>query len=75
MMHGILSWLLRDRWGGDNTDLAHFDLVANAKLCEKNFCEGLETYKTLTVPTLENIQTLILGVISSVSLLLRCIKN
>lgn len=33
-----------------------------AKLCEKNFVAGLQDYDCLVTPTLENIQSLLLGV-------------
>jgi hypothetical protein len=46
----------------DDLFLAGFDLSTYKDTTETNFVLGLQTYETMTIPTLENIQALFLGV-------------
>ncbi|KAF9641547.1 putative c6 transcription factor protein [Lasiodiplodia theobromae] len=61
LMHGILFFTLRDYITENDTALSNWDLAAYAELCEHNFYQCLERYESLVVPTLENIQSLLLA--------------
>ncbi|KAF2452502.1 C6 transcription factor [Lineolata rhizophorae] len=61
LMHALLYYIMRDYAEEDYSDLSEFDLATYKDICEKNLYKGLETYETLVTPTLENIQSLLLG--------------
>lgn len=61
-MHGLLFFTLRDYITEGDDALSNWDLAQYADLCEQNFFKCLETYDSLAIPTLENIQSLILAV-------------
>ncbi|OMP86921.1 putative transcriptional regulatory protein C11D3.07c [Diplodia seriata] len=61
-MHGILFFTLRDYITENDNALSNWDLHTYAELCEHNFYQCLERYESLVVPTLENIQSLMLAV-------------
>lgn len=61
-MNGLLFYLLDAYSKEDHDDLSSSDCETYAKLCEKNFCDGVQDYETLVTPTLENIQCLMMGV-------------
>ncbi|KAL1615714.1 hypothetical protein SLS54_008844 [Diplodia seriata] len=62
LMHGILFFTLRDYITENDNALSNWDLHTYAELCEHNFYQCLERYESLVVPTLENIQSLMLAV-------------
>ena len=62
LLNGLLFYLL-DTYSQENSpDLSSSECAAYAKLCEKNFCDGIQEYECLVTPTLENIQCLMMGV-------------
>ncbi|GME53107.1 C6 transcription factor [Neofusicoccum parvum] len=61
LMHGILFFTIRDYITENDNALSQWDLPAYADLCERNFYRCLETYESLVIPTLENIQSLLLA--------------
>ncbi|KAK7707429.1 hypothetical protein SLS57_009299 [Botryosphaeria dothidea] len=61
LMHGLLFFTLRDYITEGDDALSNWDLAQYADLCEQNFFKCLETYDSLAIPTLENIQSLILA--------------
>ncbi|OJD36814.1 c6 transcription factor [Diplodia corticola] len=61
LMHGLLFFTLRDYITENDTALSNWDLPVFAELCEHNFYQCLERYESLVVPTLENIQSLLLA--------------
>lgn len=60
LMNGLLFYVFGQYCmeGGDVNTL----YVTCAKLCERNFVAGLQDYDCLVTPSLENIQSLLLGV-------------
>jgi hypothetical protein len=61
LLNGLLFYLL-DAYSQENSpDLSSSECAAYAKLCEKNFCDGILEYECLVTPTLENIQCLMMG--------------
>jgi len=75
-MNGLLFYLL-DAYSQENqADLSSSDCATYAKLCEKNFCDGIQDYECLVTPTLENIQCLMMGVcIPAFYLHLQCLSK
>ncbi|TVY31773.1 putative transcriptional regulatory protein [Lachnellula subtilissima] len=61
LMNGLLFYLLDAYSQEDQADLSSSDCATYAKLCEKNFCDGIQDYECLVTPTLENIQCLMMG--------------
>lgn len=61
-MHGLLYFTMRDYKIEDDGSLSQWDLSTYTELCERNFYQGLETYESLVIPTLENIQSLFIAV-------------
>lgn len=61
LMHGVLFFLLKDFAGRKEDIMKEIDL-SYIDLCERNFCRGLEVFETFTIPTLENILCLFMGV-------------
>lgn len=59
-MNGILFYVFGEYCMDGGPDRALYPTYA--KLCEKNFVAGLQDYDCLVIPTLENIQSLLLGV-------------
>ncbi len=59
-MNGVLFYVFAEycRDGGPESSM----YPTYAKLCEENFVAGLQDYDCLVTPTLENIQSLLLGV-------------
>lgn len=62
LMHGLLFFSLRDYINEGDDVLSNWDLQQYSALCEQNFHKCLETYESLSIPTLENIQSLLLAV-------------
>ncbi|KAH8762821.1 fungal-specific transcription factor domain-containing protein [Hyaloscypha finlandica] len=61
LLNGLLFYLL-DTYSQENSpDLSSSECAAYAKICEKNFCDGIQEYECLVTPTLENIQCLMMG--------------
>ncbi|EKG15372.1 Transcription factor fungi [Macrophomina phaseolina MS6] len=61
LMHGLLFFSLRDYINEGDDVLSNWDLQQYSALCEQNFHKCLETYESLSIPTLENIQSLLLA--------------
>lgn len=62
LLHGLLYFVVRDYLHEDDPDLAKFDASTYCKFCEDRFSAGLKSYEMMIDPTLEKIQTLLLGV-------------
>lgn len=60
--YGFLYFIIRDYWSQQDPALREYDAQAIIDLCETRFCAGLESFETLTVPVLPNIQALLIGV-------------
>jgi hypothetical protein len=60
--YGFLYFVVRDYWSQQDPALREYDAQAIIDLCETRFCAGLESFETLTVPVLPNIQALLIGV-------------
>ncbi|KAE9381116.1 hypothetical protein N431DRAFT_1642 [Stipitochalara longipes BDJ] len=61
LVNGLLFYLF-DAYSQENdSELSSSDCIAYAKLCEKNFCNGIQDYECLVTPTLANIQCLMMG--------------
>ncbi|KAG9664742.1 putative C6 transcription factor, partial [Aureobasidium melanogenum] len=63
--YGFLYFIIRDYWSQQDPALREYDAQAIIDLCETRFCAGLESFETLTVPVLPNIQTLLIGAIKA----------
>ncbi|KAH7010958.1 fungal-specific transcription factor domain-containing protein [Macrophomina phaseolina] len=61
LMHGLLFFTMRDYVTENDSGLSNWDLSTYVDLCERNFHQCLETYESLVIPTLQNIQTLLLA--------------
>jgi hypothetical protein len=67
LLSGVLLYLIEDHLetpyedGGISSEDAP-EYRASRDLCEKNFYSGLQSFDALTIPTLENVQSLLLGV-------------
>ena len=62
LVNGLLFYLFDSYSQESNSDLSTSDYATYSKLCEKNFCDGVQDYECLVTPTLENIQCLMMGV-------------
>ncbi|KAH0395302.1 putative C6 transcription factor, partial [Aureobasidium melanogenum] len=63
--YGFLYFVVRDYWSQQDPALREYDAQAIIDLCETRFCAGLESFETLTVPVLPNIQALLIGAIKA----------
>ncbi|KAH0350592.1 putative C6 transcription factor, partial [Aureobasidium melanogenum] len=63
--YGFLYFVIRDYWSQQDPALREYDAQAIIDLCETRFCAGLESFETLTVPVLPNIQALLIGAIKA----------
>ncbi|KAH0339787.1 putative C6 transcription factor, partial [Aureobasidium melanogenum] len=63
--YGFLYFVIRDYWSQRDPALQGYDAQAIIDLCETTFCAGLESFETLTVPVMPNIQSLLLGAIKA----------
>ncbi|KAH8585442.1 fungal-specific transcription factor domain-containing protein [Bisporella sp. PMI_857] len=61
LVNGLLFYLLDAYSKEGDPALSSSDCAMYAKLCEKNFCNGIQDYEFLVTPTLENIQCLMMG--------------
>jgi hypothetical protein len=62
LVNGLLFYLFDNYSNENDSDLSSSDCATYARLCEKNFCDGIQDYECLVTPTLENIQCLMMGV-------------
>lgn len=66
LMYAVLYYVVREYLLCDSRELAGilggWDLATFLPVCQQKFESGLESYETFTVPTLENLQVLLLGV-------------
>lgn len=62
LMNGLLAFVFAEYANAPDTTLSSSDCIKYAKLCEQNFIAGLQDYECLVIPTLENIQCLMIGV-------------
>ena len=60
LMNGLLFYVFGEYCMEGGTSSSRYPTYA--KLCEKNFVAGLQDYDCLVTPSLENIQSLLLGV-------------
>lgn len=61
-LYGLLFYVIRDYMSQQDPVLDGYDGQAYVDMCEARFCAGLERFETLTVPVLQNIQALMIGV-------------
>lgn len=62
LMHGLIYFILRDLMHDNDPIVEQHDCVSYLNFCEQRFSNSLSTYEVLSIPTLENIQILLLGV-------------
>ncbi|PWY79324.1 C6 transcription factor, partial [Aspergillus heteromorphus CBS 117.55] len=62
LFYGLLFYIIRDYLHAGDHDLANFDLPSSLELCEQQFLAGLSNPELMIDPTLEKIQSLLLGV-------------
>ncbi|PMD39479.1 hypothetical protein L207DRAFT_529455 [Hyaloscypha variabilis F] len=67
LVNGLLFYLFDSYSQENNSDLSTSDYATYSKLCEKNFCDGVQDYECLVTPTLENIQCLMMGAMKAQS--------
>ncbi|KAJ5085024.1 C6 transcription factor [Penicillium argentinense] len=65
LLHGLLYYIIRDYMHEKPADLAHYDLSPSAAFCERKLSSFLQSNETIVNPTLEKLQTLLIGVIKS----------
>ncbi|KAH0367723.1 putative C6 transcription factor, partial [Aureobasidium melanogenum] len=63
--YGFLYFIIRDYWSQQDPALQGYDAQAIIDLCETRFCAGLESFETLTVPVMPNIQALLIAAIKA----------
>ncbi|KAE8354926.1 C6 transcription factor [Aspergillus coremiiformis] len=65
LLYGLLYYIIRDYLHEGHPDLARFDLSSNAKVCERRFYSGLNSYELMADPTIEKVQALLIGIIKA----------
>ena len=65
-MHGILYFLMKEYLTSKDDFCNEVDLKAHLNSCKQSFEAGIEGYDVLTVPSMENIIALTMGVSISV---------
>ena len=62
LLFAMLFYTMRDYLNDEDSGFTRDQLQSSMRLCEQNFYTSIESYVTLTVPTLENIAALFLAV-------------
>lgn len=62
LLYGLLYYIIRDYLHEGHPDLARYDLASSARICERRFYLGLNSYELMADPTIEKIQALLIGV-------------
>ncbi|PYH98007.1 hypothetical protein BO71DRAFT_447549 [Aspergillus ellipticus CBS 707.79] len=62
LFYGLLFYIIRDYLHAGDHELARYDLPSSLELCENQFLSSLSKPELMVDPTLEKIQSLLLGV-------------
>ncbi|KAJ5658308.1 uncharacterized protein N7484_001957 [Penicillium longicatenatum] len=64
-MHGIFYFLMKESITRKDTLSKELNLEAHIESCKKSFESAIESYDVLTVPTLENVIALVMGMLKA----------